>query len=113
MKALLAAATAALLVAASGAAAVHPALKLVTMSPLVVKGTAFHSRERVKVTATEAGATYVAVARASTTGAFTASLGDVPASRCNGLSVRAIGARGSAATLKLPPLPACMPERSP
>ena len=90
-----------------------PSLRLVTVKPLVVHGTAFRAHERVKVTAT-AGEAYVAVSTtAGATGAFTVSLGTFPIARCAGLWVRAVGARGSAATLKRPPLPGCMPERSP
>jgi hypothetical protein len=36
-----------------------------------------------------------------------------PLGRCAGLVGRAVGARGSIATLKRPPLPACNPVRSP
>jgi hypothetical protein len=74
------------------------------LSPLTVRGTGFKSRERVRVIARPGGTRRV---RARSDGSFRVAFG-LPADRCNGLSVSAVGARGDRATLKLPQL-ACPP----
>lgn len=90
--------------ASSGTAT--PSLRLVDSSPLTVKGVAFKARERVRVTATLESGTLRAVVRASRRGVFTVTFEEI-AVRC-GFTVRAVGAGGSRASLKLPQ-PACPP----
>ena len=90
----------------TGAAGVSRAkVRVVTLSPLVIRGTGFKAHERVRVTATPGGVRRV-VSRAN--GTFRAVFaGSVD--RCVGLTVRAAGARGDEAALKLPQ-PACPPQ---
>jgi hypothetical protein len=98
-------------VAGVASAATRPALRLVSASdPVVVKGTGFRAKERVQVTVKVPmpSATWRRSVVTTRTGAFRAVIDASPTGRC-GLNVRATGSRGSIATLKLPPLPACMP----
>jgi hypothetical protein len=85
-------------------------VRMVTLSPLEIRGTHFHPRERVRVTATPGGRRRV---RTAANGTFTASFGTVPVDRCNGarLTVVALGSRGDRAelALKLPQV-ACPPQ---
>jgi hypothetical protein len=80
-------------------------VRIVTLSPLVVRGTGFKVREHVRVTATPGGIRRV-VSNAG--GTFRATF-STPVDRCMGLSVSAVGARGDRAAVKLPQ-PACPPE---
>jgi hypothetical protein len=98
----------ALVLAGVASAAPRPAVKLAPFDPLVVQGSGFRVKERVRVTVTTPENTWRRSVVATRTGAFRAVIGLVPAGRC-GFNVRATGSRGSVATLKLPPLPACMP----
>jgi hypothetical protein len=110
------AAAAALLLAVAAPAAAAPAaaappppsLTLVRTAPLTVRGSGFAPLERVRLTAPATGASV----RASSSGAFTAALPGARVSRCSALVVRAVGAGGSTALLKLP-RPACMDAKSP
>jgi hypothetical protein len=96
------------LAGAAGATSSPPRLTLAARTPtLVVRGTGFRARELVTVTA----ATVVAHVRATRLGAFTLDTG-VTLSRCSGVIVRAVGAHGTIAWLKLPQ-PACMPAKTP
>ncbi len=101
----------ALVLAGVASATPRPAVKLLSENdPMIVKGTGFRAKERVRVTvkvATPAG-TWQRNVMATRTGSFRAVIGLVQTGRC-GFNVRATGSRGSVATLKLPPLPACMP----
>jgi hypothetical protein len=85
-------------------------VRAVTLSPLVVRGSHFHARERVRVTATPGGSRHV---RTAANGTFSASFGALPADPCNGgsLTIAAAGSRGDRAelTLKLPRR-ACPPQ---
>ena len=97
--------------AASAFSSTGPELRLVAKSPLVVSGLHFKAREEVRVVViSHEGAARRVVA--SPDGHFTARFDDVVVSRCEPLSVRATGSRGSEAILKLP-APACLPVRSP
>jgi hypothetical protein len=98
----------ALVFAGVASAAPRPAVKLTSFDPLVVQGTGFGVKERVRVTVTTPENTWRRTVVATRAGAFRAVIDLVPAGRC-GFNVRATGSRGSVATLKLPPLPACMP----
>jgi hypothetical protein len=99
--------------AAATATTGRPELRLVTMQPFVVKGTHFLPHERVRVTITAAGVGRTGRTRTNAAGAFTISFDVPPLGRCAGVFGRAVGTRGSVATLKRPPLPACMPVRTP
>jgi hypothetical protein len=79
-------------------------VRVVTSSPLAVRGTGFKAHERVRVTATPGGVRRV-LTRAD--GRFTATY-STAVDRCTGLSVVAVGVRGDRAALKLPQ-PACPP----
>lgn len=115
----LVAATAASLVAVAGADGQEgleqsARLTLVRMQPLVVAGAGFARGERVRVTATSTtGIRKTAVRVASRSGTFRAALGALRLGRCEGFTVRAVGARGTTATAKRPPLPACITQRAP
>jgi hypothetical protein len=101
------------LVAVAAQAAEPPSLRLAKLTPLVLQGQRFHHLERVTVTVTVGGEHMQRRVTATTAGGFTAAFGVVPVSRCSTLFARAIGARGAVATLKRPPLPGCMPARTP
>jgi hypothetical protein len=103
---------AALMLAGVASAATRPALKLVSANdPMIVKGTGFRAKERVRVTVTitSPAATWRRVATATRRGTFQATIGLVPLGRCGGFNVSATGSKGSQAVLKHPPLPGCMP----
>ena len=83
----------------------HAKVRVVTLSPLAVRGTGFKAHERVRVTASPGGTRRV---RARGDGSFRVAF-SMPADRCAGLSVSAVGARGDRASLKLPQM-ACPPQ---
>jgi hypothetical protein len=98
----LAAGTAAALSLGSTATA-KPALRLAAKHPLAINGTGFKHRERVTVSAVASGTRNVDRVRANSAGAFTATFENVDYDPCSSeLRVRAVGARGSTATLKIP-----------
>jgi hypothetical protein len=113
---LLLAGIAAALLAATGAfagPAPKPRLALVRSVPLTVRGRGFHRHERVRVVVRQASRPAVVHRlRAGRRGRFMTTFGSVALDRCGGISVTAIGRAGSRATLKRPPLPACMPVRA-
>ena len=85
-------------------------VRIVTTSPLVVRGSHFHARERVRVTSTPGGTRRV---RSTANGTFSASFGTVRVDRCNGatFTVVAAGSRGDRAELALKlPRVACPPQ---
>jgi hypothetical protein len=91
--------------AAAGGSSPRAKVRIVTMSPLAVRGTGFKPHERVRVTASPGGTRRV---RARADGSFRVAF-SMPADRCSGLSVSAVGARGDHASLKLPQM-ACPPQ---
>jgi len=100
-----------LLVGAASGATRKPAIKLVSASdPMIVSGAHFRAKERVRVTVTvtQPKSTWHRNVVATRTGAFRAVIGLVQTGRC-GFNVRAVGSKQSVASLKTPPLPACMP----
>jgi hypothetical protein len=99
--------------AAYGGVTTSPSLRLLSSKPFVVQGKGFHKAERVRVTLVANGETQRRTTRASRTGVFQTDFGTVPLGRCGGFSVRAAGTKGSVAALKRPPLPGCIPARSP
>lgn len=87
----------------------HASLRLVRVAPLQVRGTGFQARERVRVVANVARLSFVKRVQASPRGSFAVGFSLTP-SHCSGLRVMAAGNAGTRATLKRPPLPACMPQ---
>jgi len=102
----------ALLLAGAASAAIRkPAIKLESANdPMIVTGTHFRAKEKVRVTVTvkTPKSVWHRNVVATRAGAFRAVIGLVQTGRC-GFNVRAVGSRNSVATLKTPPLPACMP----
>jgi hypothetical protein len=94
-------------------AATGPTLRLASAKPFVVSGSHFKARERVLVTLTVDRTRLERRARATLSGAFRVDFGTVTLGHCSGFTVRAVGSGGSGAVLKRPPLPACIPQRSP
>lgn len=103
----------ALVAAVSAQAAGPPSLRLANLAPLVVDGRRFQPLEPVRVTVSAGAQRATKRMTATRAGAFTATFRTVAVSRCQAVFVRAVGARGGVATVRRPPLPACMPERSP
>jgi hypothetical protein len=81
--------------------ATAPKLQLTDRSPLIVRGTAFGSRERVVVTLTTNATRAQRVVRATAIGAFVVQFGDSPLTACTGAGIVAVGGRGSVARLKV------------
>jgi hypothetical protein len=103
-----AASPAALGSASSGDLSRRPALRVIDQRPFTVEGTHFRSRERVKVTLyTQQARVRTRRVTASSRGGFRAVLQETGIDRCDTIFVRAEGARGSNAQLKLLPRPAC------
>jgi hypothetical protein len=92
---------------ASGSAA-KPSLRLMSRQPLVAQGKSFLARERVRVRVS-GDATTTRSVRATAEGSFGVRFEDVTVGRCDAIRVVATGARGSQATLKTLPAPACNP----
>jgi hypothetical protein len=90
-----------------------PTLRLASAKPFVVSGIHFKARERVLLTLTVDRKRLERRARATFSGTFRVDFGTVTVGRCSGFTVRAVGSGGSGAVLKQPPLPACLPQRSP
>src|SRR5262249_9114967 len=83
-------------------------LRLVQVHPLVVRGAHFHHGEQVRVTV-YAKITRVKKTTTGSSGGFPTNLGNVPIGRWRGFRATAVATLGSGATLKRPPLPACLP----
>lgn len=79
-------------------------VRLVALSPAVVRGTGFDARERVTVTVRSPDTKMQARATSTASGAFTVSFErGLPVRACQGFSVTAVGAHGDRATWKSPP----------
>lgn len=99
---------AALSSASSGKSSARPALRVIDQKPFTVQGRYFRSRERVKVTLyRQANRVRTRRVTASVGGVFNAALYEAGIDRCDAIAIRAVGARGSNAQLKLLPAPAC------
>jgi hypothetical protein len=86
----------------------RPALRVIDQRPFTVQGRDFRSRERVKVTLYKQQASVRSRrVTASSRGGFVAVLQGAGVDRCDTIFVRAVGARGSNAVLKMLPRPAC------
>jgi hypothetical protein len=83
-------------------------LRLASLSPLAVRGAGFAPRERVRVDLSGAVTARRRIV-AGPTGAFAVRFDGVVLTRCDLVRVVATGSRGSRATLKLLPSPACLP----
>jgi hypothetical protein len=93
--------------ASSGTSSARPSLRVVDQSPFTVQGRHFRSNERVKVTLYKAEESVRSRrVTASRGGVFTSTLAEAGTTRCDAIVIRAVGARGSTAQLKLP-RPAC------
>ena len=97
-------------------------LRVVDRDPLTVQGSAFKSRERVRVVASvpESGQTMGSgseiarkTVRATATGSFRVVFSEMFVDRCSLVRVTSVGARGSMAVLKVLPSPMCTPSHSP
>jgi hypothetical protein len=84
----------------------RPQLKLVDRSPLVVRGTGFKPRERVRVELSVVASELRRV-RTTRAGTFTVAFARVTVHRCDSVRIVAVGTGGSHAALKLLPAPAC------
>jgi hypothetical protein len=111
MRALAVIGAASLVLAASAAGGsdtrAKPTLKLTRGMPLTLRGAHFAPKERVRVTVSSE-LKRTKLVRASGSGGFGVTFQDAY-DRCDGLFALATGARGSRATLKLPPL-GCPPR---
>ena len=100
-----------LLVGAASGATRKPALKLLsTNDPMIVSGTHFRSKEKVRITVTvkTPASTWHRSAVATRAGSFRAVVGLVQTGSC-GFDIRAVGSQKSVATLRSPALPTCKP----
>ena len=79
------------------------------MNPLTVAGAGFHSRERVRVTATVADATQTVRIVTTRIGGFRAALSELTPTRCDLIRVVAVRRSGTTVVLKRLPSPACSP----
>jgi hypothetical protein len=96
----------------SSATRARPQLKVLATRPLVVQGTHFRARERVRVTATTTEAVMRTV-RATAAGSFQAHFTSVSVGRCSGATVKAVGAAGDRASFKVLQDQACAPGLGP
>jgi hypothetical protein len=94
--------------AAHGTAAGKAKLRVMSSSPLKVKGTGFASGERVLVRVRGKGTFMRKRATASRSGVWVLSFPGLVRERCSGLIVTAVGSQGSRAGMKLPQ-PLCPP----
>lgn len=98
--------------ASSGESSGRPTLSVVDQRPFTVQGRHFRSRERVKVTLyKQQESVRTRRVTASSSGVFSTVLQEAAVDRCDMIFVRAVGARGSDAVLKLLPRPACRSTR--
>ena len=99
---------AALASASSRQSTAQPGLRVIDQRPFTVQGRHFRSHERVKVTLYKQQKSLRARGvTASSTGTFRTVLQQTPVDRCDLIRVRAVGAAGSTAVLKMLPQPAC------
>jgi hypothetical protein len=76
----------------------HPALRILRMAPLSVRGSGFHPRERVRVRLRSPETSATRRVRSTGRGAFTAGF-RVPVDRCSGFTVTAVDGSGRRATV--------------
>jgi hypothetical protein len=86
----------------------HPALRLVTVSPLRVHGSGFGTRERVRVRVVGASGATRRV-RAGRAGGFSVTFARIAVDPCSSFTVTAVGRSGRRATLRRRALAECPP----
>lgn len=87
----------------AGGAIRAPSLSVVRAAPLTIAGRRFHPQEKVRVELTLDAGALVRAVHATSTGSFVVSFSDARVEPCDALTVRAVGNRGSSATLRLRP----------
>ena len=91
-----------------------PQLKVLATRPLMVQGTHFHARERVRVRVSAAPAAPITrTVRATAAGTFTARFASVSVARCGDAAIRALGATGDRASSKVLQAQDCAPGLGP
>lgn len=90
----------------SAARTERAALRVVDLTPVMVRGTGFRANERVRLVL-RANGTHARALRASRDGSFQARFGAVYAELCTGLQLRATGASGVFAVVTRKPPPSC------
>jgi hypothetical protein len=95
------AAIAALALSIPAAASTKPGLRVQSLAPFSVRGTNFKALEHVTVTL---DGEWVRHTKANVKGVFVVTFKDVSVDRCDGAAIRAVGSRGTTATLRLPQL---------
>jgi hypothetical protein len=99
-----------MLLAAPAFGSAAPVLKAVSRQPLIVVGASFKSGERVVLTVTVPDRPRMSRRTAAgRSGSFRVEFTGLVLDRCSRPIVRAIGSKGSSATLKLTPRMACLP----
>ena len=83
--------------------ATHARVRVADVTPMMVRGTAFHPAERVTVTLSEGKQRAVKTVSASQAGAFTVRFA-MRAGGCAQLAITARGSLGSTASWKAPPV---------
>jgi hypothetical protein len=96
----------------SSAARAKPQLKVLATRPLVVQGMHFRARERVRVTATTTEAV-IRTVHTTAAGAFKAQFPTVSIGRCEGATLKAVGAAGDRASFKVLQDQDCAPGLGP
>lgn len=104
-------AVAALGAVAAQAAAPPPGLSITATRPLTIRGLHFPAREWIHVTVA-ATSSHTARRWVNAAGSFTAIFPNLAFGPCAGVLVKAVGARGTVARLKIPQR-ACMPAKNP
>lgn len=96
---------------AAAASATATNVRVTDMAPFTVRGAAFHALERVRVSVTTPEGARAIQVRATSAGTFVARFPAVHFGSCAAYTVRATGAQGSRATLRV--MPECPPPIAP
>jgi hypothetical protein len=91
------------ILAPAAISATHPQVRFADLSPMTVRGSAFHPAERVTVTLSVGKRTAEKTVRATQSGGFTVHFAMRPTG-CGRLAISARGSLGSTASWKAPPL---------
>lgn len=103
----LAVATCSVFADAASVAGTRPHLALVAVRPVAVVATGFHAGERVRVEVRRAGPNARRTVRAGEHGRLRMTFATVRISRCDAISIVAVGSSGRRAALHRRPAPAC------
>jgi hypothetical protein len=98
------------LLSAAGATSLTAHITVPSLSPVAVRGTGFHARERVTVTVS-ANSMRRKVVTATRLGAFRATFRGFSIGHCDVYTARAKGNRGSSAVVRV--IPECAPSGPP